>query len=263
MICLTEAAAGTLTSSLAPGRELPAWHAALSAEIAHHLTPAHATLLARPQPTPTGTAWFAEGTVRNRYSDLSAENRRALDLATGAILSDIRRLAESGLAPAVRSAWPALRDIPDAGHLFAVDGRPVLAAWGHTGQGAAVRLARLDDGITWHAIPRAPWHRYAAALGTLALLFLLSGLALPRASVFFIPPLNQCTIVPGQLDEMHAQMQAETRGDELRTLLASLTEEVGRRQLLCPIAQQPPAQPHAALQQGRWNRHDLGMLKAC
>ena len=152
MIRLLHAAPGDLRSLLPPGRDLAAWHAALSDEIARHLSPAHALLLARPDRAEGGTAWVAEGLARSRYADLPAEERRALGLATGAILSDIRRLAESGAAPAVREAWPALREIPDMGHLFAVDGRPVLAAWGHAGEGGASgRLARLDDGVPWRA----------------------------------------------------------------------------------------------------------------
>ena len=150
MIRLLEARTGTLRPLLPPGRNLGAWHAALVAELAR-LSPAHAAILAQPVPTPGGTAWETPGQGRIAYADLSAENRRALDQALGAILSDIRRLAESGTAPSVREAWPALREVPDMGHVFAVDGRPVLAAWGHASTGAPGRLARLDDGIAWAA----------------------------------------------------------------------------------------------------------------
>lgn len=293
MIRLAELAAGAASPLLPQDRDLAAWHAALVAELAQHLSPAHAALLARPERTAQGTAFLADGTARTRYGDLTAENRRALDVAAGAILSDIRRLAESGAAPAVRAAWPALREIPDASYLFAVDGRPVLAAWGHTGSGAAARLARLDDGVAWHVTPSPAWKRYGATLGTLAALALLAGLLLPRAYALIVPPVNQCAIVPAQLQEMRAQTEAENRGDQLRTLLASLTEEVGRRQLLCPIAvlpppapppappppapraevppppppepppPQPPPAPRAALPQEQWDRQDLAILEGC
>lgn len=266
-----EAAPGDLRSLLPPGRDLPAWHAALSEEIARHLSPAHALLLARPERGNGGTAWVAEGLARSRYADLPAEGRRALDAAAGAVLSDIRRLAESGAAPAVREAWPALRDIPDMGHLFAVDGRPVLAAWGHAGgAGASGRLARLDDGVPWRAVPRRPWGRYGAALGVLAALALAAGLLLPWASPWLVDPPAACAIVPGQLDAMRGQMELESRGQELRTLLATLTEEVGRRQLQCPIPAAPPPAPptpnqppRADLPQDRWDRRDLAMFEGC
>ena len=248
MIRPLHAAPGELRSLLPPGRDVAAWHAALSEEIARHLSPAHALLLARPERAEGGTAWVADGAARSRYADLPADGRRALAAATGAILSDIRRLAESGAAPAVRDAWPALREIPDMGHLFAVDGRPVLAAWGHAGGGGASgRLARLDDGVPWRAAPRAPWGRYGAALVALAALALAAGLLLPWASPWLVDPPAACAIVPGQLDAMRGQMELEGRGQELRTLLATLTEETGRRQLQCPIpAAPPPARPGAA-----------------
>ncbi len=269
MIRLTEAAPGRLRSLLPPSRDPAAWHAALAAEIARHLSPAHALLLARPERTEGGMAWTADGASRSRYAELPAEARRALDLAAGAILSDIRRLAESGVAPAMREAWPALREIPDMGHLFAVDGRPVLAAWGHAGDGAGVtgRLARLDDGVPWRAAARAPWGRYGAALGVLAALALAAGLLLPWAAPWLVQPPAACAIVPGQLDAMRGQMELESRGQELRTLLATLTEEAGRRQLQCPIPAAPPVAPppapRAALPERQWGQRDVGMLNGC
>lgn len=267
MIRLTEDAAGDLRSLLPPGRDLLAWHAALVEEIARHLSPAHALLLARPERAGGGMAWTADGASRSRYAELPAEGRRALDLATGAILSDIRRLAESGAALAVREAWPALREVPDMGHLFAVDGRPVLAAWGHAGgagAGVSGRLARLDDGVPWRAAARAPWGRYGAAVGVLAALALAAGLLLPLAAPWLVDRPAACAIVPGQLDAMRGQMELESRGQELRTLLATLTEEAGRRQLQCPIpTAPPPPSPRAALPERRWGQRDVGMLNGC
>lgn len=271
MIRLLESAPGGLRSLLPPGRDLAAWHAALVGEVARHLSPAHAQILARPERAGDGMAWVADGAVRSRYADLPAEGRRALDLAAGAILSDIRRLAESGAAPAVREAWPALREIPDMGHLFAVDGRPVLAAWGHAGGGAGAggpgRLARLDDGVPWRPAPRTPWGRYGAALGVLAALALAAGLLLPLAAPWLVDRPAACAIVPGQLDAMRGQMELESRGQELRTLLATLTEETGRRQLQCPIpvlpAPPPPPSPRADLPRDLWDRQDLSALQGC
>ena len=267
MIRLAEDAAGALRSLLPEFWTAEAWHAALSGEIAHHLSPAHAQALARPQPSTTGIAWVTEGAVRSRYADLPSEGRRALDAALGAILSDIRRLAESGAAPAVRDAWPALREVPDMGHVFAVDGRPVLAAWGHAGGGGTERLARLDDGVPWRAVPQRAWSRYGAVLAVLAGLALASGLLLPLASHWFVDRPAACTIVPGQLDALRGQMEVDGRSQELRTLLATLTEEVGRAQLLCPVAVLPPAPvpppPRADLPQDRWDRHDLSVLEGC
>lgn len=104
MIRLSETATGTLRCLLPPGRDAASWHAALVGEIAHHLSPAHAVLLARPEPVAGGLAWFAEGVTRTRYAELPADGRRALDTALGTVLSDIRRLAESGAASAVREA---------------------------------------------------------------------------------------------------------------------------------------------------------------
>lgn len=274
MTILLETPAGALRPLLPAGRDLLAWHGALADEISRHLSPAHAAVLARPVPTPAGMAWDAPGRSV-RYGDLPAAGRRALDAALGAVLSDIRRLAESGAAPAVQDAWPALREVPDMGHVFAVDGRPVLAAWGHASTGAPGRLARLDDGVRWRAKPRPPWGVYGGALAVLALAALGAGLLLPRAAAWVVPAPTACAIVPGQLEAMNGQMREENRTAELRTLLAALTEEVGRRQLQCPVRvlppaappvappAPPPAPPRADLPQDRWDRRDLAMFEGC
>lgn len=275
MIRLLETQGGSVMPS---SRDAVRWHRALTDEIARHLSPEHARLLARPEPVAGGLAWFTDGVARTRYADLPADGRRALDAALGAILSDIRRLAESGASPAVREAWPALREVPDMGHVFAVDGGPVLAGWGHAGDGAAAgRLARFDDGVRWRAAPRPPWALYGGVLGAAALLALAAGLLLPSLAARFVAAPQACAAVPGQLQAMRDQAAQESRGAELQTLLASLTDEAGRRQLQCPIPVAPaapapaplpapraaPPQPHADLPESRWDRRDLGMLAGC
>lgn len=275
MIRLLEPTGLPLPMLLPPGRDAVEWHAALSGEIARHLSPAHAFLLAVPRQTTDGLVWQANGSARVRYADLPADGRRALDAALTAILSDIRRLAESGVAPAVAAAWPALREVPDQGHVFAVDGRPVLAGWGH-GDTATGRLARFDDGVRWRARPGARWGLYGGALAALALLALAAGLLTPVAGAWLTEKPASCGVVPGQLDAMRKEAALENRGAELRTLLATLTEDLGRKQLLCPIAVVPAAPapfprpaavpiplPRADLPQERWERRDLGMLEGC
>lgn len=280
MTRLIETRDGTLRPLLA-GRDMVAWHTALVQEIAAQLSPTHAAVLAQPvrtasdtaSGTTSGTAWETAGARATRYSDLPTEQRRALERALGAILSDIRRLAESGTAPTVREAWPALAEVPDMGHVYAVDGRPVLTAWGH--EGVAGRLLAFDDGVAWRPVPRRRLGLYGVVFASLAALGLGAGLLWPVATQFLVPVPSACRVAPGQLAAMGAQLREEGRGEELRTLLASLTDEIGRRQLQCPIrtvpappAPQPPAPPpapppRAALPQDQWDQHDLTMLNGC
>ena len=270
---LVETRDGALRPAMPPGRDLAQWHQVLAAELAQHLSPAHAALLARPERAHDGWAWVADGREMKRFADLSADDRSLLMAAAGAILSDIRRLAERGGAPAVRTAWPALREVPDPAYVFAVDGRPVLAAWGHAGSGL---LARHDDGRAWNKPPRTPWPIYASLLAALALFALLAGLLAPVIARAFGPVPIQCTIAPDQLQLFRDQQREAERGDQLQTLLATLTDETGRRQLQCPIPVAPspvappappasaaPPAPRAALPEQRWNEHDLSLLDGC
>jgi len=179
MIRLLDLRDGSARPVLPAGRDVVGWHQALAAEIGAHLTPWHAAALATPVRGETGITWFAPGTALRRFGELDNADRNRLTAAAGVILSDIRRLAERGIAPAVTAAWPALRTVPDLNHLYAVDGRPVLAGWGFgAAGGGAGPLAELDDGIAWRAPPRRPWRVYAGALAALAGLALLLGLVL-------------------------------------------------------------------------------------
>jgi hypothetical protein len=80
----------------------------------------------------------------------------------------------------VAAAGAALWDVPDWNNIFAVDGRPVLTAWGHaTHERGGGLLVRFDDGVRWRPPPRHPWGTYGGALLAVALLALAVGLLLP------------------------------------------------------------------------------------
>lgn len=265
-IDLAETADGALRPCLPPGHDLPGWHRAVVDEIAAHLGPAHAAVFAEPVRGEGGWRWRTQGQAVREISELDASDRRALSAALTAILSDIRRLAESGAAPMVRAAWPALREVPGWESVLAVDGRPVLTAWGHRGaEGQIGPLAALDDGLPWLAPPRPAWSIYGVALASVAALALVLGLLLALLGHRLLPE-PACAVAPGQLDLLAEQNRAIDRGNELRTLLATLDDEIGRRQLACPIPQRaarPAPERRADLPQEQWDRHDVSMLNGC
>lgn len=273
---LAESRHGALRPLLPQERDLAAWHAALTSEIGTQLGPHHAAILAQPVATADGWAWQASGAAMRRLDDLPADSRRALVAAGSSIFSDIRRLAESGSAPTVAAAWPALREVPGPSSIFAIDGRPVLSAWGHaTSDGAHGIFAAQDDGIAWVAPPRQPWNVYAVALACVALLALAAGLLLPAAAPWMPPAPTVCRATPGQLEAIRLQSQVIDRGEDLKRLLATVNDDIGRKQLQCPLpvaaplpaplpAPRPAVRPpHAELPQDLWNRHDLSMLNGC
>jgi hypothetical protein len=285
VIRLLELRDGRARIVLPAGRDVAAWHAALTSEIAAHLTPEHAFLLASPVNDAGNLSWFAEGTAMRRFGELDRDDRDRLTSATTAILSDIRRLAESGKAAAVAAAWPALRTIPDLTHLFAVDGRPVLAGWGFSSPaGGSGPLAAFDDGIAWPAPPKLPWQVYGGTLAGLAALALVCGLLLVPVGGWLLPSPAVCRAAPGQLELMSEQSREAARTDTLRAQLAQLREGRGGQALQCPIPHAavvpPPPVPRpprpvepvpaptpppkqADLPENRWNRHDVGILKGC
>lgn len=249
--------------SLLPGNgEAAAWHAALAAEITAHLSPAHAAILATPVPGDGGIRWETRAAQAIRYADLPPADRQALIRAVAVILSDIRRLAESGSAHAVARCWPMLREIPEFGMVFAADGRPVLAGWGAVPASATAPrrlLAEADDNRPWQPRARPPWRIYATVAAALALFALFSGL-LPSRLAVPLAPIQQCHVDPDEVAALDEQAQTNERHGVLQAELARLVQEEGRRRLLCPLPAiaTPPALPH-----DRWNQHDLSMLEGC
>ena len=86
MIKLAASRDGALRPALPQDRDAATWHRVLTAEIAAHLTPAHAALLAEPVPDEGGTTWLAPGSAMRRFADLSLEDRNRLTAAATAIL---------------------------------------------------------------------------------------------------------------------------------------------------------------------------------
>jgi hypothetical protein len=250
MLVLAETDADGLPGRLPPGRDLAQWHEAITAEVAAALTPAHAAMWAVPDRRGARIAWLAPGSAARRHADFAEAERRELVATAGVMLSDIRRLAESGRAPALAAAWPAMREIPDLSYLFAVDGRPVLAGWGHGRQGGP--LARFDDGRPWRARPAEPWRIYGVAALGIASLALFAGLLLPSLGWTLSRPPLVCRVAPGQVDLLSEAQQAAARGAELRNDIAALTQEAGRRALDCglrvEVTPPPPAPPPPAPQ---------------
>lgn len=241
--------AATRAQDLRPLLPIPAAEAfaALQAE-AGRLSPAHAALFAAPVAEDGGIGWGAPGARMARYADLDAASRAALTAEAGRILSELRREAEAGNGALAR-LWPAIAEIPSFDMIFAVDGRPVLAAWGHVGAaspGPLGLLARFDDGQHWVPPARRPWGVWLATLGALALLALLAGLVGPLLAWRFLsPPQASCAAAPGEAEALARLIEAERGERDLRTELARLEEQLGRRRLSCPIprAPEPPPPP--------------------
>jgi hypothetical protein len=231
---------------LLPDRSPTEWHAALVAEITAGLGPAHAAVLATPVAEGEELAWYAQGSRSRGFTALPVVDRRALTEALAAILSDIRRLGESGAAPTVTAAWPSLREVPDLDAVFAVDGRPVLTAWAQMNAKAerpAGLLARFDDGLPWQPPPRFPVRVWALAGGVLAALALAAGVLLPLFGAALFPPVPQCTVDPASLAIYQEANREAERQNALEAELARLEEERGRRRLACPLPVAPPPPP--------------------
>jgi hypothetical protein len=234
-----------------------AW-AALRDVLMRRLSPAHAALFAEPVVAAGGPSWSVEAGAVARFYDLDAASRAALSAELGRLLSDIRRLGEALRAsprdPDARLAalLAVAPEIPGFDHVFAADGRPVLAAWGHVPAGAAGPLgllAALDDGRAWVPPPRPPWRVWGTTLAVMLLLLAIVPLiarALPWD--WATGPLPACTIEEDGLQPLRALDEERTRGKALQAQLAGLREEIGRRRAQCPlptprVAEAPPPPP--------------------
>jgi hypothetical protein len=252
VLCRTPA--GALVSTLSADRDLAAWHKVLTAELAR-LGPVHAALLAAPETGSAGLEWIAVGDRAVAASSLPGNGQQALMAALGSILADIDMYVASGQAPLLAGAWPALRRLQDIGYVYAVDGRPVLAAWGH----APAAAAELPDPLAAIMPRREPVLPLAepvrgrppyGLIGAFLAAALLFGLLLPGLA---LRPFTCATPAVAAMSQSNA---AIAQNAQLTTQLAQLNEQAAQDQAQCNA-------PKPALPQNAWNSGNLGMLSGC
>jgi hypothetical protein len=241
---------------LPPGQDHAGAHRALTALLSETLGAEVSGFFAPVTATEQGLSFFApEGRVA-RFAELDATGRERLRAEIGRIISALRRAATLAAAedPGRAGQLPALvaaaTEIPSFDHVFAHEGRPVLAGWGMAptnAPGGLGLLRDLDDGKAAEAPARAPLAALGAALLSLALLGALAAFAAPWIARWMTPEAGMCRVDQGDLDAMRTLLLERERERELRHRLAALEEELGRRRAECPLpaAPSPPPPPPA------------------
>jgi hypothetical protein len=234
---------------LPPGQDHAGAHRALSALLSETLGAEVSGFFAPVSATEQGMSFFApEGRVA-RFAELDATGRERLRAEIGRIISALRRAATLAAAedPGRSGQLPALvaaaTEIPSFDHVFAHEGRPVLAGWGMApanAPGGLGLLRELDDGKPAEAPARAPLAALGAALLALFLLGALAAFAAPWIARWMAPEAGMCRVEQGDLDAMRTLLLERERERELRHRLAALEEELGRRRAECPLPAAPP-----------------------
>jgi hypothetical protein len=237
---------------LPAGQDHTAAHRALTALLADTLGPEVTGFFAPVSATEQGLSFFApEGRVA-RFAELDATGRDRLRAEIGRIISELRRAAAlaAGHDPVTSGHLPALvaaaTEIPSFDHVFAHEGRPVLAGWGMApanAPGGLGLLRELDDGKPAEAPARMPLAALGAALFALFLLGALAAFASPWIARWLAPEAGMCRVEQGDLDAMQTLLRERERERELRHRLAALEEELGRRRADCPLRGAPPPPP--------------------
>jgi hypothetical protein len=237
---------------LPAGQDHPGAHRALTVLLNAALGPEVSGFFAPVSATEQGMSFFApEGRVA-RFAELDATGRDRLRAEIRRIISALRRAAALAAAddPATSGYLPALVaaaiEVPSFDHVFANEGRPVLAGWGMApanAPGGLGLLRELDDGKPAEAPARAPLAALGAALLALFLLGALAAFAAPWIARWMAPEAGMCRVEQGDLDAMRTLLLERERERELRHRLAALEEELGRRRAECPLPAAPPPSP--------------------
>ena len=236
--------------------------------------PAHAALLAEPNPDPARgvTDWYAEGEgqavpLENLPAEQQAPVRAEFTRLYNEIRADIDTLKQSRtegdrfLAELLSLALIT----PTTDCLRVLSGRPVLIAWGHAPIGAPASpemlIGQLDGRSTPPARARAmrilgpppevtkrPWGLIGAALALLLLLLLLLWLLLFDPFRWFRAAPPVCIADPKAFSLMDELRQEESRENLLREQIARLSLDLGDRRANCPVPPAPPAQPRRTTQ---------------
>ena len=258
---LSQFAAATHVSLLPPGIAHAMAQPVLAGMLAIHAGAETTGLFASVQETAEGYAFQAPMGRIARYDQLDAEGRARLRAEIGRLSSVLRRTAEVAARadPAAHGGLPAMvagaLDVPSFEHVFAQDGRPVLAGWGLApgnqaagNQVAGIGLLRpLDDGQPALHGARPPM--LALGLGALALV-LLGAAAVAGVPYLLGPAERACRIEEGDITAVLRLDEERERERVLRGQITRLLGDVAQRQAQCPLrevpAPRPPAPPQPA-----------------
>ncbi|MGG5818615.1 hypothetical protein [Falsiroseomonas sp. HW251] len=230
-----------------------AW-AQITGHLIRRLSPAHAALFAEPSPDPARgtTDWYAEGEGELK----SLDEVPSLLPRFEQLVADIRAESERLLAErdeGLKLLGELLRlalEVPDRSWIATRGNAIVLIAWGHlaTGRAQGAELIRTLPNtaapMTMLALGavagKATWP-LALLLASFVALMTAIGLFLAWKDPFgwLIPPDAQCVADPADLDLLRDLDAARAEEATLRSRIAEIMEELGRRRLLC----QPPAPP--------------------
>ena len=184
-----------------------------------------------------------------RFDELDAVGRERLRAEIGRIVSMLRRTAESSAArdPKKFGHLPALVagaiEIPSFEHVYAHEGRPILAAWGLAPAAVpnGLGLIRvLDDGRQTTFPVAFPLLAAALALLCLLLLGAVAAFAMPTLLGLLDPGAPVCRVAPGEREAMTGLLDEQQKEQELRRRIASLQQELGEKRAHCPIRVLPP-----------------------
>lgn len=229
--------------------------------------PAHAALLAEPNPDPTRgvTDWYSEhGGQAIPIGQLPPEQQAAARETFTRLVNDIRRDVERLRASRVESErflgelLALTLIIPAEDCLRVIEGQPILIAWAHAPSGAApspelligqlagrsvaspvlAQSMRILD-VPAPAAPGRPWRLFALGGIPLLLVPLLLFLLLVDPFHWFAAPSPVCALESGGFASLDELRQEVARESTLRGQIAQAMLRVGDRRTSCP----PPAAP--------------------
>lgn len=90
----------------------------------------YAHIFARPEYVKDTVRWGTDGEKSLTWKDLSSDQREKLLTAAKSILSDIRYAAQNHPNALFAQFFEQYKQFPSLEYLYAVDGRPVITAWG-------------------------------------------------------------------------------------------------------------------------------------
>jgi len=231
--------------------------------------PAHAALLAEPNPDPARgvTEWYTEGegpappldhlpaaeqdAARAEFTQLFNDIRADIAVLRGSQREDERFLAELLSLALITPATDCLR---------VINGRPVLIAWAHAPIGAAASPELLIGQLAGRAAPATrtgpmrilgpPPVVQKPSRGLLRLPALLLVLPLVLLALLLIDPFRWfvavppvCVIDQGGVALLDDLRQEEARENTLRDQIARVMLDLGDRRVICPPARaQAPEQ---------------------
>ncbi|MDI2113697.1 hypothetical protein [Commensalibacter nepenthis] len=237
----------------------------LTADISQLVSPEHALLFAEPKMVNDIVYWYADGQEAIPWKALSKAKQKEVLQVIRSILADMTSVAYLYPRSHLSRSLPNCGCFPSQEYIYLVDGRPVITAWGYSGDNGlynplANEKIKISQKIRQCIGSRFPW--------VTALIALFVGILTALLWNIYHHIDKACYGAYPQIQEVEDALKDQNKNQELKNKQDGLSNTLVLSKKQCHI---PPVHPLkseetpqiAPLRKDAWEKKDKSMLNGC